>query len=157
MQLSEYSHGSFQITGYKISTTNKDRQSGKDIMEAWKKFLTENMADLVENKEYPSLHCVYFNYTNPENVDERGYDMLLGFITKEGASQTNPELTTITIPAQDYKYILVKGEMPASLIKTWGEINAMPEAELNRSFGYDMDMYSEDGTECTLTVSVKNN
>jgi hypothetical protein len=47
--------------------------------------------------------------------------------------------------------------MPASLIKTWGEINAMPEAELNRSFGYDMDMYSEDGTECTLTVSVKNN
>jgi predicted transcriptional regulator YdeE len=153
--MEKYSHSAFQITGYKITTSNKDRQSGKDIMEAWKKFRSENMADLIENKAYPTLHCVYFNYTNPENVDERSYDMLIGYLTETGTSQTNPELTTITIPAQDYEYVVVKGEMPKSLIEEWAKINAMPVSELNRSFGYDLDMYNEDGAECTITVSVK--
>jgi|694.fasta_scaffold22859_6 predicted transcriptional regulator YdeE len=154
MELSDYSHESFQITGYKITTTNKDNQANQDIMQAWTKFRSENMADLIQNKAYPTLHCVYFNYTNPKNFNERGYDMLIGFITKAGTSQTNPELTTITIPAQDYKYTLATGEMPISLIQAWGEINAMPESKLHRAFGYDMDMYNQDGTECTVTVSV---
>ena len=152
--MEKYSHPGFQITGYQITTTNKDKQSDKDIMEAWKKFHTQNLADLIENKAYPTLHSVYFNYTNPKNVDERGYDMLIGFITTEGTNQTNPELTTITIPAQDYAYELVKGEMPKSLIQEWAKINSLPESELNRSFGYDLDMYNEDQSECTVTVSV---
>ncbi|MEI6729260.1 MAG: effector binding domain-containing protein [bacterium] len=153
--MEKYSHPAFQITGYKITTTNKDHQSGKDIMGAWKKFRSEKMSDLIEHKAYPSLHCVYFNYTNPKNADERGYDMLIGFLTEEGAVQTNSELTTIMIPAQDYAYVVVKGEMPKSLIEEWKKINAMPQTELNRSFGYDLDMYNEDRTECTVTVSVK--
>lgn len=152
--MEKYSHPAFQISGYKITTSNKDRQSGKDIMGAWKKFRSENMADLIENKVYPTLHCVYFNYTNPENIDERGYDILIGFLTEEGTTQTNPELTTITIPAQDYEYVVAKGEMPKSLIEEWKKINSMSQTELNRAFGYDLDMYNADETECTITVSV---
>jgi predicted transcriptional regulator YdeE len=152
--MEKYSHPAFQVTGYKISTTNKDHQSGKDIMEAWKKFRSENMADSIQHKAYPTLHCVYYNYINPKNYEERGYDMLIGYLTEEGSSQTNPELTTITIPAQDYAYVTVKGEMPNSLIEEWKKINNMPETELNRAFGYDLDMYNADETECTVTVSV---
>lgn len=153
--MEKYSHTAFNVTGYKITTTNKDNQSGKDIMQAWEKFRSENIADLIQNKVYPSLHCVYYNYTNPENVDERGYDMLIGYLTEPDSTQENKELTTITIPAQDYEYVLVKGEMPKSLIEEWSKINALSPVELNRSFGYDLDMYSENGTECTITVSVQ--
>ena len=152
--MQKYSHASFQLTGYKISTSNKDHQSGKDIMEAWKTFRSENMADLIEHKAYPTLHCVYFNYTNSTNVDERGYDMLIGYLTEEGKTQSNHELKTITIPAQDYAYVTVKGEMPKSLIEEWKKINSIPESELKRAFGFDLDMYNEDQTECTITVSV---
>lgn len=152
--MEKYFHPAFQITGYKISTTNKNHQSGKDIMEAWKKFRSENMADSIQHKAYHTLHCVYYNYTNAENVDERGYDMLIGFLTESGSSQTNPELTTITIPDQNYEYVVVKGEMPKSLIEKWAEINAMPQSELKRTYAYDLDMYNEDETECTITVSV---
>ena len=152
--MEKYSHGPFQVTGYKITTTKKDKQEQKDIMEALARFTLENMADKVLHKAYPTLHMVYFNYTNVENVAERGYDMIIGYITLENTLQEDPSLTTITIPAQDYEYVKVTGELPANLFSAWDKVNAMSKEECNRSFGYDMDMYNADMTEVTLTVSV---
>jgi hypothetical protein len=36
----------------------------------------------------------------------------------------------------------------------WSNINSMPKFELPRTYGYDLEMYSEDGKGCTLAVSV---
>ena len=69
--------------------------------------------------------------------------------------QTDPLLTTVKIPAQDYRYVSVKEDVQYNLIKNWKEINAMPDTELTRSFGYDLDMYNANGTEVTVAVSVK--
>ena len=152
--MEKYSHGAFQITGYRITTTKKDNQEQKDIGEAWSKFMSENIADKILHKAYPTLHMVYFNYVNPENLAERGYDMLMGFITEENSVQEDESLTTITIPAQDYEYVKVVGGLPANLVLKWQKVNTMSKEECNRAFGYDMDMYNADMTEVTLTVSV---
>jgi predicted transcriptional regulator YdeE len=153
--MEKYSHGPFQITGYKIMTTRKDGQEAKDIAEAWEKFMAENMSDKILHKAYPSLHMLYFNYTNPENLAERGYDMVMGYITETGSLQEDQTFTTVTIPAQNYEYVTVPGPLPDNLIAQWDKVNAMSIEECNRAFGYDMDMYNEDMSEVTLTVSVK--
>ena len=152
--MEKYSHGPFQVTGYKITTTKKDNQEAKDIADAWTKFMSEGMGEKIKHKAYPTLHMVYFNYVHPEILNERGYDMLMGYITDEGSVQEDVSLTTILIPAQEYKYTQVKGEMPSSLIKEWQKVNAMSQEECNRAFGCDMDMYNEDMSEVILTVSV---
>jgi predicted transcriptional regulator YdeE len=152
--MEKYSHGAFQITGYKITTTRKENREQRDISEAWATFMSEKIADKILHKAYPTLHAVYFNYVNPENLSERGYDMLIGFITEEDSEQEDASLTTITIPAQDYEYIKVTGEMPVSLVLAWQKVNTTSKQECNRAFGYDMDMYNADMTEVTLTVSV---
>ena len=153
--MEKYSHGAFQVTGYKITTTKKDGQEHADLTAFWEKFMSEKMGDKVQHKAYPTLHMVYFNYTNAENVAERGYDALLGYITEEGSVQEDASLTTITVPAQEYEYVKVTGELPANLFAEWDKVNAMSKEECNRAFGYDMDMYNADMTEVTLTVSVK--
>lgn len=152
--MEKYSHGPFQVTGYKITTTKKDGQEHKDLVIAWEKFMSEKMGDKIMHKAYPTLHMVYFNYTNPEDIAERGYDTLIGYITEENSVQEDSTLTTITVPAQDYQYVKVTGEMPASLFAAWDKVNAMPKEECNRAYGYDMDMYNIEMTEVTLTVSV---
>lgn len=152
--MEKYSHDAFQITGYKISTTRKDNQEAKDILDAWTKFMSEKVGEKIQHKVYPSLHMVYFNYVNPENLEERQYDMLMGYITENNSVQQDVNLTTIQIPAQDYEYVKVTGELPKNLIAEWDKVNAMNKEECNRAFGYDMDMYSEDMSEVTLTVSV---
>jgi predicted transcriptional regulator YdeE len=141
--MQSYSHGEFQVSGYKISTTNTDFQSRKDIGAAWTKFRTENMADKIKGKTNPTVHCVYYNYTNAKDVNNRGYDMLIGFVTEKGA-QTDPEITTIVIPAQNYKYETVKGVMPITVIDKWREINKNAKiGKIQRTYGFDMDMYLE--------------
>lgn len=152
--MEKYSHGAFQITGYKITTTRKNNQEAKDTMDAWTKFMSEKIGDRISNKAYPTLHMVYFNYANPENLVERQYDMLMGYITENDSIQEDTTLTTIHIPAQDYEYVKVTGELPKNLIAEWNKVNGMSKEECNRAFGYDMDMYNEDMTEVTLTVSV---
>lgn len=154
--MEKYSHPAFQVTGYKITTTNKNNQAQKDIGEAWQNFMAEGFADKISHKNYPTLHAVYFNYKNPENLAERGYDMLIGFITETGAIQPDADLTTITIPAQNYQYTQVKGEIPKNLALEWQKVNAMSKTECNRSFGYDLDMYNADNTEVTLAVAVNS-
>ncbi|MBC7472241.1 MAG: hypothetical protein H7196_03220 [candidate division SR1 bacterium] len=49
-------------------------------------------------------------------MNERNYDILIGYNINYGAVQTNPDLTTITVPAQHYKYDIASEEMHMALI-----------------------------------------
>lgn len=135
-----------------MTTTKKDGQDVKDIEAAWAKFMSEKIGDKILHKVYPGLHMVYFNYVNQDDLAERGYDMLMGYITQDGLVQEDKSLTTITIPAQDYEY--VKFTDASTYAAQWQKVNEMTREECNRAFDYDMDMYSEDMSEVTLTVSV---
>jgi predicted transcriptional regulator YdeE len=152
--MEKYSHGAFQVTGLKITTTNKNDQMHTDIGALWEKFMAEKVADKILHKAFPGLHMVYFNYTNPENFEERGYDVLMGYVTEENSTQTDPSLITINILAQDYEYVTVNSPLPENLIAEWKKVNSMTKEECNRVYGYDLDMYGEDMKTVTLTVSV---
>ena len=80
--------------------------------------------------------------------------MLIGYITKTGTTQDNPAITTIEIPAQDYRYMTTKDISPENIFSSWKTINNTPQSELVRNYGYDLDMYSEDHTSLTIAVSV---
>lgn len=124
-----------------------------DIQAAWGTFMGEGMGEKVEHKEYPHLHTVYYNFVDPTGP-KLGYDMLMGYVTKDGTTQSDPRFTTITIPAQNYKYKKVTGDPRETLATVWKEINALPKEEVARTYGYDMEMYGVDGDEVTVAVSV---
>lgn len=157
--MQSYTHGEFQITGYKITTSRKDGKEKIDIVKAWQNFMSQNIADTIQGKLFDGIHAVYFNYTNQNDLQNRGYDMLLGFITDSKAKQINPELITITIPTQNYLYTEIESktieDLPTQLAQKWLEVNTIPTQEVARTFGFDMDMYSEDMSKVTLTVAVK--
>jgi predicted transcriptional regulator YdeE len=151
--MQEYSHGQFQVSGYKVTIPNP-QEAQSIIQPAWHRFMQEGLFKKVDHKAYPHIHAVYYHYTNPEDLDKVGYEMLLGFITEEGSTQSNPEFITITVPAQDYKYTEVEGDFQAILPIAWEKINNMPKSEVNRDYGFDLEMYSEDYKTCTIAVSV---
>ena len=80
--------------------------------------------------------------------------MLIGYITGTGVVQIDPTITTIEIPAQDYRYTTITDISPEAIFGAWNTINTTPQSELVRSYGYDLDMYNEAHTELTIAVSV---
>jgi predicted transcriptional regulator YdeE len=152
--MNSHSHPSFEVSGYVVTIPNP-QQAQTVIKEAWHKFMQEGLVKQVEHKAYPGVHAVYYNYHDLDNPNKKGYDVLLGFITETGAKQTNPEFKTIIIPEQTYMYSEISGEFDKILASEWEKINQLPKSEVNRSYGFDLEMYSEDYKTATLAVSVK--
>jgi hypothetical protein len=128
---------------------------GETVMDAWRLWFTENIGDRVVEKSYPSIHAVYYNYQHPRDPEKKQYDMIIGYITRDGAIQTYPSITTVQIPAQNYRYTTLDDISPENIFGAWSKINTTPPAELARNYGYDLDMYNEDHTKMTIAVSVK--
>ncbi len=152
--MDSYSHGPFEVSGYRITIENPENERTV-IMEAWKHFFTDNISDRITDKAYPTVHAVYYNYHDELDLSKKWYDMLIGYITQSGITQTDPTITTIQIPAQDYRYTTTKEISPENIFSMWNTINQTPASELPRDYGYDLDMYNETHTELTIAVSVK--
>jgi hypothetical protein len=88
--MDSYSHGTFQVSGYNV-TISSPQEAQAVIQKAWHKFMQEGLSKQVEHKAYPHVHCVYHNYTNLGNPEKEGYDMILGFVTEDGSTQSSPE------------------------------------------------------------------
>ncbi len=151
--MEKYSHGPFEVSGYRITIENHQDERAV-IMVAWKQFFTENMSERISSKVYPSVHAVYYNYHDQFDSEKKGYDMLIGYITADGVTQADPAITTIQIPAQDYRYTTTNEISPENIFGMWNTINTTPASELPRNYGYDLDMYNEAHTELTIAVSV---
>lgn len=80
--------------------------------------------------------------------------MLIGYITQDGAVQTDSMITTVQIPAQNYEYMTITDISPDNIFGTWDALNKMPYSALTRNYGYDLDMYNEAHTEMTIALSV---
>ncbi len=148
--MDSYSHESFEVSGYVVRIDHPEDEM-PIIQEAWWKFHGE-FSDKIEHKLYPGIHTVYYNY----GPTRKTYDMMIGYMTETGKVQSDENIATLTIPDQDYRYVVVNDEnLIPSMAQKWKEINMMSPAELLRSYGYDLDMYNEDGTEVTIAVSVE--
>jgi predicted transcriptional regulator YdeE len=151
--MEQYSHGEFKVTGFKVSIPNK-HQEQEVINQAWLDFDKMQLNSLVEPKANPSLHAIYYNYTNPTDNKLCGYDMLIGYITDDNYATNNPLLQTITIPAQEYKYITINSCDALEIQVAWEKINSMPQTELDRAYGYDLEMYAESFGNLTIATSL---
>jgi predicted transcriptional regulator YdeE len=151
--MQSYSHDSFQVSGYVVTIPNS-QEAQTIIQAAWKEFMQGGLSKLVEHKDYEGVHAIYYNYHNLDDPQTEGYDMLLGFITKPNTTQSNTKFSTITIPSQTCKYIEINGDFETILPVEWEKINTMPKTEVDRDYGYDLEMYSLDYKTCTLAVSV---
>lgn len=152
--MQKYSHGPFEISGYKV-TVHGPVGEGDTIMQAWRLWFEENMGERVKEKLSNSLHAVYYNYQHPRDPEKNQYDMIIGYITRDDAIQTDPMIATVKIPAQDYRYTTLDDISPDAIFGAWQAINQTPSSELARSYGYDLDMYDESHTGMTIAVSVK--
>jgi hypothetical protein len=153
--MEQYSHEEFKVSGIVVTILNK-AQEQEAINEAWLEFDKIQLNSIVEPKAYPSLHAIYYNYTNPTDKQLCGYDMMIGYITDDTFTTDNALIKTITIPAQDYKYLVTKTCTPPDIQAAWENINSMPQLELDRVYGYDLEMYTEDFSNTTIAVSVNN-
>ncbi len=152
--MEKYSHGPFEVSGYKV-TIHGPVGEWTTVMDTWRLWFTENMGDRVIEKEYLTLHAVYYNYQYPLDSEKNEYDMIIGYITKTGTLQTDPTINTVKIPAQDYRYTTLDDISPENILFAWSKINSTPDSQLPRSYGYDLDMYNETHTGMTIAVSVK--
>lgn len=64
--MEKYSHGPFEVTGYRFTINNPEEEENI-IMSAWKLWREQKVDDEIIEKEYPTLHAVYYNYKNPKN------------------------------------------------------------------------------------------
>jgi hypothetical protein len=80
--------------------------------------------------------------------------MILGYATKDGEVQSSPEIIALTIPPQNYQFTKISGNFQEILPIEWSKIYNIPKEEVNRNYGFDMEMYSEDYESCTVAVSV---
>jgi predicted transcriptional regulator YdeE len=148
------SNKAFLFSGYNV-TIHNPQEAQAVIQKAWQKFMQEGLSKLVEHKVNENLHAIYYNYTNLDNPELEGYDMILGCFVEDGSIQSNQGLTTISVPAQDYKYVdITSDNFQITLPIEWGKINSMPKSEVNRTHQFDLEMYSEDYKTCTLAVGV---
>lgn len=148
--MEKYSHGAFTVTGVVVRIPSHE-EAMSSIMQAWEKRFADKTLSTVVWQSHPSMHAVYYNYSE----DRHSFDMLIWVMTDEDALQTNTDLTTLTIPAQDYRYMSIQGWFPDSIWKGWDDINKMSAEELPRNYGYDLEMYNEKWDECTIAVSTR--
>jgi predicted transcriptional regulator YdeE len=151
--MESYSHGAFQVSGYKVRINNKQSEQST-IQAAWQEFMDQGLFKQVENKAYPHVHAIYYNYKDLEDPKLESYDMLLGFVTTDGTKQTNNTFIDLEIPAQDYMYTKATGNFQEVLPLEWAKINSLNTQKCPRDYGYDMEMYSEDYKTVTIAVSV---
>ena len=68
--MEKYSHGPFEVSGYRVTIANPEKEN-EIIMTAWKDFFSENMSDRITDKEYPTVHTVYYNYHDAHNLEKK--------------------------------------------------------------------------------------
>lgn len=52
----------FKVIGISVRTTNENSQSAKDIEQLWGRFLSENIAEKIPNKEGTEIYSIYTDY-----------------------------------------------------------------------------------------------
>lgn len=117
-----------------FKTTNANGQSGKDCGALWQKFMTEAIAEKVQNKSGEELIAVYFDYDGDHT---QPYRFFVGCpVSKIG---TLPEgLSSLTLPAGSYHKVTAAGAIPNCIANAWRKIWG---SDLKRAYRFDYEVY----------------
>lgn len=135
---------SIQIIGISVTTTNEGGQAMQDIGAMWGRFKGQDIHSAIPNKVNGNIYCIYTNY---EGDHTKPYDVVLG--CQVNSIEDIPEgLVSHTIDANAYKIYSAKGNLTTgqAVGQKWMEIW---EADLNRNFKSDFELYSENTVDPT--------
>lgn len=132
---------SLKIIGISVKTTNQNGQAVMDIGQLWGKLYTENIIDKIPNKKGSDVYSIYTDY----ETDYTGnYTTIIGM--EVSSLDVIPEgLIGREFQPQKFIQFTAKGEFPQAIAETWKEIWGK-DAELNRSYTYDYEIYSAKST-----------
>jgi predicted transcriptional regulator YdeE len=127
----------FSVIGISVRTTNENGQAGQDIPALWNKFMTEGIADRIDNKMDNSLFCIYTEY---EKDHTKPYTTILGCKVENLNSIPNG-MVGKTIEEATYKKHIAKGNISLGIVfEQWTKIW---NSDLGRTFAADFEVYDE--------------
>jgi predicted transcriptional regulator YdeE len=107
-----------KIVGISTVTSNEAAFSHNTIGKHWGEFLKIPIKDQLTDLASSSIFAVYSDYENGYNGK---YKLTLGYAVQD--TQTIPKgLTTVTIPAGEYKSFKSKSRAPEDIVETWKTI-----------------------------------
>ena len=133
------------IVGMSTITTNALAQKENSIGKLWAHFLNNNIKEMLNELVSSSIFTVYSNY---ENAYHGQYTVTIGYAVHDTAVIPGG-LTTVAIPAGNYKKYDAKSNSPADIIAAWQTIWA-DDATLHRNFIADFEEYH--GNEVSIYV-----
>jgi len=146
---------SFKIIGIAIETTNENWKSAEDIGALWAKFINENIASKIPNKESEEIYAIYTDY---ESNFKGKYTTIIG--QKVNSLKTIPA-ACVGREFQGAKYakFLAKGVMPNAIVDIWKDIWDR-DKDLRREYSADFEVYGEKSqngknSEVEIYIAVK--
>jgi len=142
----------FKVIGISIETTNENGKSADDLGKLWGQFYSENIPNLINNKEGDEIYSIYTDYES----DYTGkYTSIIGL--KVNSLDQIPEgLIGREFNGGKYQKFVAKGQMPNAVVKTWKEIWAK-DNELSRVYTTDFEVYgqkSQNGEESEVDIYI---
>lgn len=142
------------VTGLKIRTSNKNKQSFSDIPTLWARFMQENTPEKISDKLSSDIYAVYTDFEHEGKNNEGMYTLIIGCATNSKVEK-NKQLVSTTIPAGHYKPFPVENNDPEKVGKAWQEIWKRPEAEkADWSFKCEFERYHASG-EIEIFIGLK--
>ncbi len=143
------------LAGIKLpyKTTNENNQASTDCGQLWQKFVSDNIADKVAHKLFDHIYAVYYDYDKDET---QPYSYFIGYPVA-GDAEVDTELTSITIPPQQYQKFTAKGAMPDCIANMWRKIWS---TKLDRRYGFDFEIYdhrSQDWSNAEVDIFLSVN
>ncbi len=145
----------FKIIEISVRTTNENGNGAEDIGALWGKFISENIAGKISNKESEEIYAVYTDYES----DYTGkYTTVIG--QKVSTLKTIPEgCVGREFQGGSYKKFMAKGAMPQAIVESWKDIWAKDKV-LNRRYTADFEVYGQksqngDASEVEIYIAVK--
>ena len=146
---------SFKLIGLKLNkkTFNSNNQAAIDCGALWQQFISEGIADKIEDKVDNNIYAMYFDYDGDHT---QRYSFFIGCKVADD-HETPAGLHTIQIPAQQYTRVTAKGKMPDCVVTAWGDIW---KSDINRAYGFDFELYNElstdwENAEVAIYLSIK--
>ena len=135
---------SFNVVGLAVRTNNQTEATGQgEIPKLWQRFVQQNVAASIPNRDGQSLIVVYTDYDSDQTGE---YTYLIGArVTSTGDIPAG--LTLKEVPAGSYAVLKSEnGPVQEILPKIWRQIWSMPPKDLGgqRAFKADYEVYPPD-------------
>ena len=126
---------SFSIIGISVRTTNENGKSGKDILELWTRFISEDISKQILNKVNDTIYCVYTDY---EKDHTKPYTAILACEVSNLNFIPNGMIGR-RIGEGKYEKHIAKGNVTmGAVFDEWLKIWALP---ISRAYTVDFEVY----------------